>query len=154
MQFGGTYRFNAPREAVWAALNSTAILEAAIPGCRRIEWTSPTTLECEIQVNFGVISPVFMGDLTLSDVTPAVVYTLSGRGRGGMLGKAEAKADIALADAGADTILTFTAHGGADGGIMKLGRALLGSSAQKVIDGFFLRIGRAMAIEVTPLTPV
>lgn len=151
MEFGGTYRFSAPRETVWAALNSTEVLGAAIPGCRRIEWTSGTTLECEIQVNFGVISPVFLGDLTLSNVIAAERYTLSGRGRGGMLGKAEAAADISLLDDGPATVLSFRAQGGADGGIMKLGKALLAGSAQKVIDGFFLRIGRAMAVDVMPL---
>jgi carbon monoxide dehydrogenase subunit G len=151
MEFGGRYRFAAPRPAVWAALNDTAVLAAAIPGCRRIEWTGPAALECEIEVNFGVIKPVFTGDLELRGVDPAVRYTLAGRGRGGLLGKAEAAADIVLADRDDGTELTFTANGGADGGIMKLGRALIGNSAQKVIDGFFERIGEAMGTEVIPL---
>ena len=153
MEFGGTYRFSAPRQTVWDALNSTHVLGAAIPGCRRIDWTGDTTLECEIEVNFGVMSPVFLGDLTLSDVSPAQSYTLSGRGRGGLLGKAEAAARITLEDDGEATILAFRAEGGADGGIMKMGKALLKGSAQKVIDGFFRRIGRAMDVEVTPLSP-
>ncbi len=150
MEFGGSYLFAAPRSAVWAALNDAAMLKAAIPGCRRLDWTGETTLECEIEVNFGVMKPVFTGDLELRDVTPAVRYTLAGRGRGGLLGKAEAAADITLADHPQGTHLTFTAHGGADGGIMKLGKALIGSSAQKVIDGFFARFGTAMGIDVTP----
>ena len=151
MEFGGSYLFAAPRSAVWAALNDAAMLKAAIPGCRRLDWTRETTLECEIEVNFGLMKPVFTGDLELRDVTPAVRYTLAGRGRGGLLGKAEAAADITLADHPQGTHLTFTAHGGADGGIMKLGKALIGSSAQKVIDGFFDRVGDAMGVEVTPL---
>lgn len=151
MEFGGRYLFSAPRDRVWAALNDTAVLKAAIPGCSRLDWTGTSTLECEIKVNFGVMSPTFMGDLELRDVTPAVRYTLAGRGRGGLLGKAEAAADIVLADAPGGTELTFTANGGADGGIMKLGKAVIGNSAQKIIDGFFERIGEAMDTEVTPL---
>jgi carbon monoxide dehydrogenase subunit G len=151
MEFGGRYLFSAPRDRVWAALNDTAVLKAAIPGCSRLDWTGTSTLECEIKVNFGVMSPTFMGDLELRDVTPAVRYTLAGRGRGGLLGKAEAAADIVLADAPDGTELIFTANGGADGGIMKLGKAVIGNSAQKIIDGFFERIGEAMGTEVTPL---
>jgi carbon monoxide dehydrogenase subunit G len=151
MEFGGRYLFSAPRDRVWAALNDTAVLKAAIPGCSRLDWTGTSTLECEIKVNFGVMSPTFMGDLELRDVTPAVRYTLAGRGRGGLLGKAEAAADIVLADAPGGTELTFTANGGADGGIMKLGKAVIGNSAQKIIDGFFERIGEATGTEVTPL---
>jgi len=151
MEFGGRYLFSAPRDRVWAALNDTAVLKAAIPGCSRLEWTGTSTLECEIKVNFGLVQPTFTGDLELSDVVAAERYTLAGRGRGGLLGKAEAAADIALADAPGGTHLTFTANGGADGGIMKLGKAVIGNSAQKIIDGFFERIGEAMAVEVTPL---
>jgi len=151
MEFGGRYLFSAPRERVWAALNDTAVLKAAIPGCSRLDWTGENTLECEIKVNLGVMSPTFTGDLELRDVTPALRYTLAGRGRGGLLGKAEAAADIALTDVPGGTELTFTANGGADGGIMKLGRAVIGNSAQKIIDGFFERIGEAMSTEVIPL---
>lgn len=151
MQFGGRYLFRAPRAAVWAALNDTAVLGAAIPGCQRIDWTADNALELEIRVNLGIMQPVFTGDLTLSHVVPAHRYTLSGRGRGGMLGMAEGAAHVVIEDAEADTLLSFTAVGGADGGIMKLGKALIGNSAQKVIDGFFARFGAAMGVEVTPL---
>lgn len=151
MEFGGRYLFSAPRDRVWAGLNDTQVLKAAIPGCSRLDWTGDTTLECEIKVNLAVMSPTFTGDLELQNVIPAERYTLAGRGRGGLLGKAEAAADIVLADAPGGTELTFTANGGADGGIMKLGRAVIGNSAQKIIDGFFERIGEAMGTQVTPL---
>ena len=152
MDFGGQYRFGARRGDVWAALNDVQILKAVIPGCEHIEWTSPSTLDLRIRVNFGVIHPVFAGDLILSNVHPAQRYTLSGRGRGGMLGLAQGAADISLADDGNDTILSFTADGKADGGIMRLGRALIGKSAQRVIDGFFESVGRQMGVNVTALS--
>ena len=151
MEFGGRYRIAAPRAAVWAALNDTAILKAAIPGCHRIEWSGQSTLELEIKVNLGVVHPVFRGDLILSDIVPGERYTLSGKGKGGLLGLAEGSADIDLSDAGDETLLAFTARGGASGQIMKLGKAIIGNSAQKVIDGFFERFGDAMGAGVTPL---
>lgn len=152
MDFGGRYRFGASRADVWAALNDVRVLKAVIPGCEYIEWTSPTTLDLKIRVNFGIVHPVFAGDLTLSDVHPAQHYTLGGRGRG-VLGLAQGAAEISLTDADNDTILSFTADGKADGGIMRLGRALIGKSAQRVIDGFFESIGREMGASVTALSP-
>ena len=151
MEFGGKYLVSAPRQVVWKALNDTQVLKATIPGCRSIDWTGETTLELEIQVNLGLMQPVFSGDLELRDIIPAERYTLAGKGRGGLLGKAEAAADIVLTDAGHDTQLVFIAQGGADGGIMKFGKALIGSSAQRLIDGFFERFGEAMGVEVKPL---
>jgi uncharacterized protein len=153
MQFGGRYIIAAPRLVVWAALNDTEVLKAAIPGCHRIEWEGETGLALEIKVNLGVVNPVFKGGLTLSNIEPARSYTLTGKGKGGLLGLAEGSADIALLDHGEQTQLVFTANGGASGQIMRLGKAIIGNSAQKVIDGFFERFGQAMGAEVTPLPP-
>lgn len=151
MDFGGRYHIAAPRAAVWAALNDTAVLKAAIPGCHHIEWAGETALDLEIKVNLGVAHPVFKGELALSSIVPAERYTLSGRGKGGLLGLAEGAADIVLSDAGAATMLVFAAKAGASGQITRLGKALIGNSAQKVIDGFFERFGVAMGASVTPL---
>ena len=151
MEFGGRYKMTAPRVRIWAALNDPEMLKAAIPGCSLIEWSGPETLDLEIKVNLGVVKPTFRGELVLSNIVPAESYTLSGRGKGGMLGLAEGSADVALADDGADTILTFAANGGASGQIMKMGKAIIGNSAQRIIDGFFERFGQAAGVEVTPL---
>ncbi|GGF39371.1 carbon monoxide dehydrogenase [Youhaiella tibetensis] len=148
MDFGGRYKLAASRHDVWAALNDTAVLKDTIPGCQRIEWTSGETLELHIKVSLGVVHPVFVGDLTLSNVIPAKSYTLSGKGRGGILGLAEGAADITLHDAGEGCELAFTARGGASGQIMRLGRSLIGNSAQKVIDGFFERFAEAMGTTI------
>ena len=151
MEFGGRYRIAASRSAVWAALNDTEVLKAAIPGCHRIDWAGDSALDLEIKVNLGVVHPIFKGGLTLSNIMPARHYTLSGKGKGGLLGLAEGSADIVLSDLDEDTLLEFNAHGGASGQIMRLGKAIIGNSAQKVIDGFFERFGDAMGAGVTPL---
>lgn len=152
MEFGGRYRIAAPRARVWEALNDPAMLKAAIPGCSLIDWSGPDTLDLEIKVNLGIMSPTFKGELVLSDIVPAERYRLTGRGKGGMLGLAEGHADVTLSDLGAETLLVFGAEGGASGQIMKLGKALIGNSAQRIIDGFFERFGTAAGMEVTPLS--
>jgi uncharacterized protein len=152
MQFGGHYLIGATRARVWSALNDADVLKAAIPGCHRIEWTGPQALNLEIKVNLGVVKPVFKGGLELSGIIPAERYTLTGRGKGGLLGLAEGSADIVLSDESEEvTRLRFLAQGGASGQIMNLGKAMIGNSAQRIIDGFFDRFGAAMGAQVTPL---
>jgi len=151
MEFGGNYLLAAPRDRVWAALNDAEMLKAAIPGCHRLVWTSASTLAVEIKVNLGVAHPVFGGDLELSDVAPAERYRLAGRGRGGLFGLAHGAADITLDDRPDGTALRFIAEGSASGQVMRLGRALIGNSAQKVIDGFFERFAAAMGVAITAL---
>lgn len=151
MQFGGHYWFKTERLSVWEALNDTKVLKLAIPGCKKIEWIGDAALELQLAVNLGFIKPVFAGDLKLSDIVPAERYTLSGRGRGGLLGLASGSADIELADMPGGTALRFTANADASNEIMALGSAIVGRSAQGVIDGFFERFASAMKTEVEPL---
>jgi carbon monoxide dehydrogenase subunit G len=151
MDFGGRYHVAASREAVWRALNDASVLKACIPGCQRLEWTGADTLALEIRVNLGVVKPVFAGELSLSGVVPAESYTLTGRGKGGVLGLAHGAADVILADDGDGTELRFKAHGSASARIMQFGQVLIGDRAQKIIDGFFVHFGEVMGATVTPL---
>lgn len=153
MDFSGKYLLGAPRDQVWQALNDAEVLKQTIPGCEHIEWIGDNDLEVTIAVNLGVAKPTFVGDLTLSNVDPGVSYTLAGKGRGGWLGLASGQADITLKDADTDegTVLEFAAEGGASGQIMAIGKTLIGASAQKVIDRFFVRFAEAMDTTITPL---
>ncbi len=153
MEFGGRYRIGASRLKVWEALNDAEILKKTIPGCSRIDWLTETTLEAAITVDLGVAKPTFVGGLEMSDVVPAETYTLSGRGKGGLLGLAHGAADITLSDDGDLCILHFTAEAGASNTIMKLGKALIGGAAQHVIDGFFERFAEAMQVSLEVLPP-
>ncbi len=153
MQFGGRYRFKASRLHIWAALNDAEILKNTIPGCTRIVWIDETSLEAVITVDLGVAKPTFSGIIEMHDVTPAVSYTLFGYGKGGLLGHAHGRADVTLTDDGDDCILAFIAEGGASNAIMKFGKKLIGRSAQRVIDHFFMRFAKAVDVDMEVLDP-
>ena len=151
MEFGGKYIIETSRQKVWRALNDEEVLQKTIPGCNKIAWVSHDELELEFGVNLGIAKPVFKGDLILSNVHPAIKYTLSGSGRGGILGHAQGEADISLSDHEAGTLLIFHAIGGGSGRIMSLGEKVIGSSAQKIIDRFFARFAEAMNVNIIVL---
>ena len=183
MEFGGTYLILAARYRVWQALNDTAVLRAAIPGCVAIDWVSPSSLDLRVRVNLGPLRPEFAGGLELSNVQEARSYTLCGHARGRLLGLARARADVRLLehvvnardlerpylslaprDPGPPggsvnfslqngTILQFSAHGRASEKIMSLGRGLIGRSAQRIIDGFMARFSSAMGAPVAAMSP-
>ena len=183
MDFYGSYLLLANRQRVWRALNDTSVLKSAIPGCHRIDWVSERALDLKIKVNLGIIHPVFAGKLELSDVDPAKNYTLSGKGHGAIVGLVRGVASISLREvnmndfsSGADqffpelnaarqteirdgrlpeeiTWLKFSANGGASERIMALGTRIVGSSAQKIIDRFFVRFAAAMNTQVHVLSP-
>ncbi|MCF6344440.1 MAG: carbon monoxide dehydrogenase subunit G [Devosiaceae bacterium] len=151
MQFSGKYLIKAPRDEVWRALNNADILKETIPGCKKIAWVSDNELELEIMINLGLINPKFAGGLELKNVTAAQKYTLLGYGKGSILGHAHGEADIELSDFEGGTILSFNAKGGGSNALMKLGKKIIGKSAQKIIDRFFERFAKAMGAEIKTL---
>lgn len=173
MDFYGSYLLLADRQTVWRALNDASVLKSAIPGCHHIAWVSETSLDLKIKVNLGIIHPVFAGQLELSDIDPARNYVLKGRGNGRILGLAHGSASISLSDVTPDssdeaiarfirelqktgtaigaseiTWLRFSANGGASERIMSLGKKIVGGSAQRVIDRFFVRFATAIDTQV------
>src|SRR5579872_461654 len=82
-------RIEAPREAVWQALNDTAVLKASIPGCETLERVSDTDMKATAQVKIGPIAARFSGAVHLSDIDPPNGYTIGGEGQGGVAGFAK-----------------------------------------------------------------
>jgi uncharacterized protein len=137
MDFSGEYRIPAPRQKVWEALNDTAILQQAIPGCETLEKTSDTEMKATVRMRVGPVSARFGGKVTLSDFDPPNSYRISGEGQGGAAGFAKGGAVVKLAEDGSDTVLTYTADAQVGGKIAQVGARLIEGTAKKLADEFF-----------------
>ena len=65
MDMTGERRIPAPRQVVWDALNDTATLKAAIPGCESLEKTGDNQMKATAAVKLGPISARFNGAVPL-----------------------------------------------------------------------------------------
>ena len=76
MNMEGVQRIEAPREVVWAALNSPEILKFCIPGCKSVEQISETDFKATVTLKIGAIKASFDGKVTLSIWTlrPAIRF--------------------------------------------------------------------------------
>jgi carbon monoxide dehydrogenase subunit G len=137
MEMSGEYRIPAPRETVWLALNDPAILRECIPGCQSLEKTSDTAMTAKVQAKVGPVKANFTGDVTLSNIDPPRGYTISGEGKGGVAGFAKGGADVALEEAGDDTILRYTAKAQVGGKLAQIGARLIDATAKQIADEFF-----------------
>src|SRR3546814_16473124 len=97
MQMTGQYRIEAPRQAVWEALNDVEVLRQCIPGVEEIEKTSDTSFTAKVRAKVGPVSARFAGAVTLSDLDPPNGYTISGEGTVGHPGFAKGGARVRLA---------------------------------------------------------
>ena len=145
MNLSGEHRIDAPREAVWAALNDPEVLKQAIPGCERIEKTSDTEFNATVKAKVGPVSAKFAGVVRLSDLDPPKGYTISGEGKGGAAGFAKGGAKIRLEEDGTATVLHYEVDAQVGGKLAQIGSRLIDGTARKLAGEFFDNFAAAVA---------
>ena len=160
MDMSGQHRIEAPRQAVWEALNDPEVLKQAIPGCEEIEKTSDTEFNAKVKAKVGPVSAKFSGAVALSDLDPPNGYTISGEGKGGAAGFAKGGAKVRLEEDGAATILHYEVKAQVGGKLAQIGSRLIDSTAKKMADDFFKNFSAAVSgpeaeagVEVAPSEP-
>jgi carbon monoxide dehydrogenase subunit G len=139
MDMTGEYRISAPRSRVWEALNDPEILKQCIPGCEEIQKQSDTEMTAKVVAKVGPVKAKFAGKVTLGDIDPPNGYTITGEGSGGAAGFGKGGAKVNLAEDGADTVLTYTAHAQVGGKLAQIGSRLIDGTARKMADDFFAK---------------
>ncbi|MEA2739698.1 MAG: uncharacterized protein QOH05_3005, partial [Acetobacteraceae bacterium] len=142
MDMTGERRIPAPRQIVWEALNNTDVLRQSIPGCESLERLEGDQMKATAAVKVGPISARFSGKVQLSDIDPPNGYRISGEGQGGVAGFAKGGANVALADDGADTLLTYQVNAQVGGKLAQLGGRLIDATAKQMADAFFDRFSK------------
>jgi len=137
MDLTGEYRISAPRDVVWAALNDPVVLKQCIPGCEELEKTSDTEMTAKVVLKIGPVKAKFNGAIELLNINAPESYTIQGEGKGGIAGFAKGGANVALAEDGAETVLTFDATAQVGGKLAQLGNRLIDSTAKKLANKFF-----------------
>jgi uncharacterized protein len=153
MDMTGERRIPAPRQTVWEALNDPEVLRVSIPGCESLERLADDQMRATAAVKVGPISARFTGKVQLTDIDPPNGYRISGEGQGGAVGFAKGGANVALADEGADTLLTYQVNAQVGGKLAQLGARLIDASAKQMADQFFDRFSRQVQA-MSPGAPV
>src|SRR5918912_655554 len=86
MRIEGRYRFAAPRQRVWAALQDPATLAATLPGVRRLEVLEPDRYAVSLDLGVGAVRGTYDGVVTVADRVEGEACTLRGSGRGAAAG--------------------------------------------------------------------
>ena len=155
MDMTGERRIPAPRQTVWEALNNPEVLKASIPGCESLEKLADDQMKATAAIKVGPISARFNGKVQLTDIDPPNSYRISGEGQGGVAGFAKGGANVALAEDGADTLLSYKVNAQVGGKLAQLGGRLIDATAKQMADAFFDRFSKqvqAMNQSAEPVT--
>lgn len=145
MEMHGEERVAAPRQLVWEALNDPDVLRACIPGCVSLDKSSDTEMSAVVKIKIGPVSATFSGEVTLQNIKPPESYTISGEGKGGIAGFARGGADVKLAEAGAETLLTYGVNAQVGGKLAQLGSRLIDSTSKKLAGQFFTKFNEVVS---------
>lgn len=156
MKLTGEYTIPAPRQAVWDALNTPAVLQASIPGCESLEVTAENEFTAKVTAKVGPVKAKFKGKITLSDLVPPESYLITGEGQGGAAGFAKGGATVRLTQDGDNTILTYEVEATVGGKLAQIGQRLIDSAAKKMADDFFRTFIEQLVgpVETAPKVPL
>jgi len=132
MKLQGRHTFEAPREAVWKALNDPEVLARTLPGCERLEEKEPHVYAGALNIQVGPVSGLFQGTVKLRDLEENRGYHLDLNGQGAP-GFVQGKGSVVLEDGdGGGTVLVYDLDAQVGGRIAGVGQRLLDSSAKVV----------------------
>ena len=144
MEMADEIRIEAPKEAVYAALNDPEVLKRCIPGCEELIKHSDTELEAKVVLKVGPVKARFGGDVVLNGDGAPDQFSLSGQGNGGAAGHAKGRADVVLEADGDATVLRYKAKAEIGGKLAQLGSRLIQSTARKLAGKFFVSFAEVM----------
>jgi hypothetical protein len=133
MHIEGSYRFAAPRQAVWDAIMDPAIMGQALPGGEKLERTSDTEYIGVMNVRVGPVQGKFQGKILIQDLNPPESCTMvvDGRGAPGFL-SGTGSWQLAVDGDGSSTVITYSGDVEVGGKIANVGQRLLDSSARSI----------------------
>ena len=150
MHLTGQQTLPVAQALAWAALNDTAMLQAALPGCESIAPAGDNAFDVLMAVAVGPVKAKFKGRLQLSDLDPPRAYRLSFEGSGGTAGHGKGQAAVQLqALSPGETQLSYEVTASVGGKIAQIGSRLVDLAAQKLAEDFFARF-RAALLERHP----
>lgn len=152
MQLKGEELLPVPQGAAWDALNDTALLKEAIPGCESIEPRPaadggepvPNAYDVAMVAAVGPVKAKFKGTLVLVDLDPPNAYTIRFEGNGGVAGFGKGTAAVKLVPADQGTRLEYVADASVGGKIAQVGSRLIEMAAKKIAGNFFENFNAAL----------
>lgn len=154
MELKGERLIPAPVESTWAALNNPEVLKGCIAGCESLERSGDDSYQALVAVRVGPVSARFKGKLLLSNVKAPYSYTIHFDGQGGVAGFGKGSADVALAEEGGQTRLSYMAQAQVGGKLAQVGSRLIDAAAGKIAEDFFNAFEAALKAAVPEAAPV
>jgi carbon monoxide dehydrogenase subunit G len=129
----GEYKFDGPREQVWAIMRDPEVLASALPGTQSLDQVSENEYQGEMQVRIGPVAGLFSGNVAITDEVPpeSLTMTVEGRGKPGFVKGTGAVQLIALeTDA---TLMQYQGDMQVGGRLASVGQRMMDSVSKSLL---------------------
>ena len=140
MKLEGSYDIPVSRDRVWSAFLDPEVLRQAIPGCEKLEAVGNGEYKATLKIGVAAVKGTFEGKVRLFDLNQPESYKMAVEGSGGP-GFIRGETQIALAEAGTGTKVSYTADVQVGGLIAGVGQRMLGGVSKMMADQFFNKMG-------------
>lgn len=144
MEISGTYRLPGSRQAAWTALGDPEVLQAAIPGCEKVEAEANGDTRVVVDLDAGSFHGHFTWHVrpTASDAPRSV--TIGGEGRGRPAGTASGDATLTLTERSGETDVVLDGSIRPGGKFAEVDETVLRKAAKAFLDKTFANLATAM----------
>ena len=149
LKIEGSYKIDAPRERIFAALVNPDVLQKCIPGCEQMEKTGDNQYKAKLTAGVGPVKGVFTATVSLQDITAPEHYKLVVEGKG-QPGFVKGTGELNLKDEGGATEIQYTGDVNVGGLIASVGQRMIQSTANLLAGRFF----KSLEAETTSTNPV
>jgi carbon monoxide dehydrogenase subunit G len=136
MKIDGTYKIEAPRDHVFAALIDPDILQKCIPGCEQMVKTGENQFSAKLTAGVGPIKGVFSATVALEDITAPEHYKLVLEGKG-QPGFVKGSGELNLKDDAGKTSIEYAGDVNVGGMLASVGQRMIQATANMLAGRFF-----------------
>lgn len=145
MKISGTYTIDAPRDAVWAALNDIEVLARVVPGCERLDQVGENEFEGTVKIGIQAIRGTYNGKIRLEDIQPPVHYKLVASGKSAN-GVVDGVGTVDLEEQDGKTLLRYSGDAQIGGVLASVGQRLIEGASRQLINQSLKALAQQVAI--------
>ncbi len=151
VKLAGSYEFDAPKDAVWEALQDPEVLSRVLPGCKQLDKIAENEYRGEISIRVGPVQGSFNGSVNLSNIDPPNGYQmdLAGQGRPGFI-KGSGRLRL---DGDTPTTLHYDGDAQLSGRIASVGQRLVDSTARSLTRQGLQSLDKIIAARLEAVAP-
>jgi len=136
MKVQGTYKFEAPLEKIWSALQSPDVLSNCIPGCEKFDPEGENSYLLSMKIKVASVTGQYTGKVSIKDISFPDQYTMEVEGKGSG-GTVKATGVLHFSESNGVTTVNVEGEARVSGIVARVGQRIIGGASKMLMNQFF-----------------